>query len=166
MSKGIVVQDITHRTVNTETGEIHEYESRKEFIRTETEPFFFTYSRQIVALYGLSCFSAATKVLWKFLEFAEWNTGKVYMDTLRRNEILEDCNISKSSYERAIRELLSADIITRSSSSFIINPSMFWRGDRAMRKKLMDEAVMKLSFTPMFEGSEEGTKDFNNIEKA
>ena len=142
----------THFSQNIDmtTGEIKEYSKVVDVVKNEVEPFFLTYSREILALYGKSIFNATTKVLWKLLEIAEYNTGKVYVTTERRNNIMSVCGISRASYDRAVRELVEADIMAKEGNTYTIRENMFWKGDRDERKKLLN-ARLKVSFSPVFD---------------
>ena len=82
------------------------------------------------------------------LEFSEWNTGKVYMSTDRVEEILLVCGISRASYHRAVKELITKGIITKGKGSYTIAENMFWKGEIKMREKVIN-AKMKLTFTPV-----------------
>lgn len=141
---------VSDKRYNPDTGEILEYTDRVEVIKNEMEPFFLTYSREILALYGKSIFNATTKVLWKLLEIAEYNTGKVYMTVERRNNIMNICGISRASYDRAIKELVDAEIMKKDGNTYTIRSDMFWKGDREERKKLLN-ARLKVSFSPIFQ---------------
>lgn len=94
MSKFLVEEYKGFRT-DLETGEITEFSEHKSIQLKRTEPFFQVYSQQILALYSTDVMNATTKVLYKMLEYAEWNTGKVFMTTDRVEEIMSSCNISK-----------------------------------------------------------------------
>jgi hypothetical protein len=144
-----ITRNVYNQRVDKETGEIMEYVEKVEVTRKDAEPFFLTYSKQIMALYGKSIFNATTKVLWKFLEFAEYNTGKVYITTERRNTIMDVCGISRASYDRAVRELVEAEIMKKEGNTYTIRHDMFWKGDRDERKKLLN-ARLKISFSPVF----------------
>lgn len=150
MSSKFLYQETQYQHTDTNTGEITDYTNKKELVKIEVEPFFFTYSKQILALYGMSVFNATTKVLWKLLEVAEWNTGKVYMNSVRKKEIMEICGISKASFDRAIRELVSVGIIKKEHTTYTIYSQMFWKGDKASRDKFIKEARLKVSFSPVF----------------
>lgn len=152
MSK-YTTRSIKSENQDPETGEITAYTERVEVIKNEMEPFFLTYSREILALYGKSIFNATTKVLWKLLEFAEYNTGKVYITTERRLDIMNVCGISRASYDRAVKELVEAEIIKKEGNTYTMRADMFWKGDRTERKKLLT-ARLKVSFSPIFEEQE------------
>lgn len=144
-----LVEEGYHAITNTETGEVEESFNHKEIQLKAYEPFFLTYSKQIMALYDTDVLNATTKVLYKMLEFSEWNTGKVYMSTDRVEEIMQVCNISRATYHRSVRELISKGIITKGKGSYTITEDMFWKGEIKMREKII-KAKMKLIFTPVF----------------
>ena len=152
MSK-YITRRVKNERKDPKTGEVLEYTDRQEVIKNEVEPFFLTYSREILALYGKSIFNATTKVLWKLLEIAEYNTGKVYVTTERRNNIMSACGISRASYDRAIKELVDADIMTKEGNTYTIRENMFWKGDRDERKKLLN-ARLKITFSPIFQNED------------
>ena len=135
--------------VDMQTGEVREATKIVDVVKNEAEPFFLTYSREILALYGKSIFNATTKVLWKLLEITEYNTGKVYVTAERRNNIMNVCGISRASYDRAIKELVDAEIMQKEGSTYTIRCDMFWKGDRDERRKLLN-AKLKVSFSPVF----------------
>ena len=144
-----ITRNVYNQRVDKETGEIMEYVEKVEVTRKDAEPFFLTYSKQIMALYGKSIFNATTKVLWKFLEFAEYNTGKVYMTAERREEILNDCDIKKTSYHRAVNELIEEGLLTKNKDTYTINEDMFWKGDRKAREELKN-AKLQIAFSAIF----------------
>lgn len=155
MSKFLVEEYKGVRT-DPETGEITEFSEHKSVQLKRTEPFFQVYSQQILALYSTDVMNATTKVLYKMLEYAEWNTGKVFMTTDRVEEIMSSCNISRASYHRGVKELISKGIITKGKGSYTIAENMYWKGDMKMRESIM-KAKMKITFTPVLEEDNQTT---------
>ena len=150
MSSKFLYEETECQMTDPESGEIMNFTNKKELVKIEVEPFFFTYSKQILALYGMSVFNATTKVLWKLMEIAEWNTGKVFMNPERRKEIMGICKISRASFDRAIKELVDVGIVKKKGQTYTIDSMMFWKGDRAGREKLIKEAKLKVTFSPVF----------------
>lgn len=141
----------THmENVDPSTGEIVGYYDSVTVEKVPSEPFFLTFSKAILALYGKSIFNNTTKVFWKLLEYAEYNTGTVYMNSQRKKELMKECNISIASYNRAIKELAECEIINKNGSTYTIDSNMFWKGDRKTREKLIKEASLKISFDAVF----------------
>lgn len=150
-----IVNQTAKTTYNKETGEIKEEMYQTSVKKIDVEPFFFTYSKEIMALYSKNIFNATTLVLWKLLEYAEWNTGKVYMTPERIDEITNVCKISKRSYYRALEELREIGIISGKKNTLSIAENMFWKGDRESRKKLMQARGFQAIYTPIYDESEE-----------
>lgn len=157
--KKFLMKETKCEHVDPETGEVHSCTSKKELVKIEVEQFFFTYSQQLLALYKTSAFNATSKVLWKLLEIAEWNTGKVYMNIERRKEIMDECSISRASFDRAIKELADLKIIKKEKTTYLIDPVIFWKGDRASRERLIKDAQLKVTFSPVFRDEEANDKD-------
>ena len=99
-----------------------------------------------MALCGKSIFNSTVKVLWKLLEFAEYNTGKVYMNANRVKEIMDVCGIGRATYTRAIVDLVEEGIIEKDGTTFTIDENMFWKGDRETRERVK-LARLKVSFS-------------------
>lgn len=155
MSKFLVEEYKGFRT-DPETGEVTEFSEHKSVQLKRTEPFFQVYSQQILALYSTDVMNATTKVLYKMLEYAEWNTGKVFMTTDRVEEIMSSCNISRASYHRGVKELISKGIITKGKGSYTIAENMYWKGDMKMRENII-KSKMKITFTPVLEEDNQTT---------
>ena len=151
-----LVEEYEGQYIDPSTGEVSSYSKHKSVQLKETEPFFLTYSKQILALYSTDVLNATTKVLYKMMEFAEWNTGKVYMSADRVDEILQTCHISRATYFRSVKELLDKGIITKGKGSFTIAENMFWKGELKMRDKVI-KAKMQITFTPILQ--EEKSED-------
>lgn len=145
-----ITKSVQVNKIDKETGEVMQATSQMSVEKIDSEPFFFTYSKEIMALYGKSIFNATTKVLWKLLEFAEFDTGKVYMNADRTNEIIQACKIGKTSYYRAISDLKEAGIIKGDKSTFTIAENMFWKGSAKARNELR-KARLKVTFEPIYD---------------
>lgn len=155
MSK-FLVEEYKGFRKDLETGEVTEFSEHKSVQLKRTEPFFQVYSQQILALYSTDVMNATTKVLYKMLEYAEWNTGKVFMTTDRVEEIMSSCNISRASYHRGVKELISKGIITKGKGSYTIAENMYWKGDMKMRESII-KAKMEITFTPILESDSQTT---------
>ena len=145
-----LVEEHNTQITDPETGEIINYSGHKEVQLKESEPFFLTYSRQILALYSTDVLNATTKVLYKMLEYSEWNTGKVFMTTDRVEELMSICGISRATYHRAVKELRDKGIITKGKGSYTIAENMFWKGELKMRDKVI-KSKMQITFTPILQ---------------
>lgn len=152
MRQKVLVENFSTTKRDPITNEVVECTQSKRItaLKNETEPFFMVYSKQIMALYSSSILSVETKVLYKFMEFAEYNTGIVYMTPVRIDEIKQTCNISKASYYRAIKQLTELGIISGERNTYTIAENMYWKGDRESRQKLIN-ARFSMTINPVFE---------------
>lgn len=144
MSKTIV-QEVTSEIVDQQTGElILKTESKTFSVKKDNEPFFLTYSRCMSMLYNLTSLTAV-KILWKFLERAEYNTGIVYITSQVKKDIINALDISESIYNKSISMLKTSNIITGNRGQFVINPEIHWKGDYKTREKIMKEGGLKIT---------------------
>lgn len=104
--------------------------------QTGIEPFFFTYINDISNLCHCKIFDVNTRVLWKLMEFAEYNSGRIYMNSDRIKQVLTSCDIGKSSYYRAVNALKDSDVISEDNNTFTVSPKLFWKGDKLTRDRL------------------------------
>jgi Firmicute plasmid replication protein (RepL). len=130
-------QSQTTETVDYETGEVRLIETTKQFnVKIETEEFFMTYTKFISSLYGLTKLSDL-KLLVKFCEVAEYNTGVVQLTTASRIEICKELNIGLTNISKNIKSLIKKGLITGSFGNYTINPHVFWKGDRKTRAQVL-----------------------------
>ena len=96
-------------------------------------------------LYNLTSLTAV-KILWKFLERAEYNTETVYVTSQVKKDIIDDLNISTSIYNKAIAILKDSEIISGNKGQYVINPNIHWKGDYKTREKIINSGC-KLTIT-------------------
>ena len=101
------------------------------------DPFFITYSKGIEPLCKMPIFNVAVRVLWKLMELAEFNKGRIYMYPNRAEEIMSSCSISRASYQRAIRDLLDVGVIVKEKDCYIVVGNMFWKGSIKARSQYL-----------------------------
>lgn len=142
-----VVHEQTTEVIDTHTGEIVKESISKTFtVRKDVEPFFLTYSKYMSVLYNLTSFSAV-KILWKFLEYSEYNTAIVFITTQRKKEIIEELGISLSIYNKSLVVLKNAGIISGERGTYKINAEIHWKGDYKTRERLLQSGCT-LTITP------------------
>lgn len=133
-----IIDETSYETVDSD-GVVHEHVKRRSLQRIKNEPFFMVYIDQLRFFYESPLFNAATKVLFKIMEYAEFNEGKAYINSERVNEILTRCCISKSTYHSAIKALVDEDIIKKEHTTYTINELVFWKGEKRVRRDLINE---------------------------
>lgn len=100
-----------------------------------SEPFFFAYVKSLKNLYRSTMFCAAFKVLLSLLELSEYNSGRIILNSTVIADILEECKLSRSSYQRAISDLLKEGVLIKDNSGYMISPKYFWKGAVSRRNK-------------------------------
>jgi len=139
MPKAKVITSKTTSVVDTETGEIQVVETEKLIsVKTETEEFFQVYCRLIASIYELK-YADDIKILIKFCEIAEFNTGKVLLPAPERKEICEQLKIQTTNMSKSIKRLRDKGLIDGEKGRYMINPSIFWKGEQKVRSQLLKE---------------------------
>lgn len=124
----------------------------KEFVHkaTESEPFYMVFIDYVKWMYNVK--SATTiKILHQLMEMADFNTGEVSLSPGKRKEIMNQFNISRSSFTQSLNYLIEQNILQQKfyvdkntgeltneevKGEYRINPDMFWKGDLKKRKEL------------------------------
>lgn len=130
-----------------ETGEIRNTESTKivKINMGKQEEFFMTYCKYLSSFYELK-YADDIKIIIKFNEFAEFDTGNVDLTPKKRLEITESLGIRNDSISKSLRRLLDIGLISGDRGSYVINPIIFWKGDKAKRKELLESDGLKVEF--------------------
>ena len=111
MGKRKYTTHVVTRTVTDSCGQLVEItESRTFKTRSDAEPFFMVYCKQLACLYDLSSVTAI-KVLVKFMEQSAFNKGIVTLTTALRTDIINSLKISKSALSKAIKALIDSQMV-------------------------------------------------------
>ena len=114
-----IIHEKSQQVVDSITGELISETAEKTYvIKKETEPFFLTYSKQMSLLYNITSL-AAIKILWKFLELAQYNTGIVLLTPLFRKKIISELDISEVN---SLLRIKDKSLFAPSFVSATINP--------------------------------------------
>lgn len=104
------------------------------------------------------------KLLPKLLEIAEFNSGKISLSPGKRDEIQKELQMSKSTFTRALNDLIENNAIFKTYSTpideetgeilesekkeikgeYLVNPEMFWKGS------LKDRAELRVKFEAVY----------------
>lgn len=152
MAKGFVKS--SESSFYDENGQLQSTTTHKEFVHkvTESEPFYMVFIDYVKWMYNVK--SATTiKILHQLMEMADFNTGEVSLSPGKRKDIMDQFNISRSSFTQSLNYLIEQNILQRKVKEVInkdtgelikeevkgeyrINPDMFWKGDLKKRKEL------------------------------
>jgi hypothetical protein len=138
--KKVFVKSETTSFVNDDTGEITLIETKKlHKIQTKSEDRFFqVYYETLASFYDLR-YTDDLKLLIRLAQLAEWNTGKVLLPASIREEICTHLTIHTTNLSKSLKRLKEKDLIQGERGVFVINPNVFWKGDKEMREKQLKE---------------------------
>lgn len=146
MAKTTFIQSNTKQGVDSETGELYLIEESKLVkVQTSTEEFFQVYCRLIASVYELK-YADDIKILIKFCEIAEFNTGRVMIPAQERKLICETMGIHTTNLSKSIKRLKDKKLIDGDKGSYIINPIIFWKGEKSKRAQLLKDEGLSITF--------------------
>jgi hypothetical protein len=127
-----------------ETGEVKSTETTKlvKVSLGKQEEFFMTFCNYLGSFYQLK-YADDIKIIIKFNEWAEFDTGTVDLTPKKRLEITDELGIRNDSISKSLRRLLDKGLINGDRGSYVINPIIFWKGDKAKRKELLESTGLK-----------------------
>lgn len=145
MPKAKVIKSKTTSIVDTETGEVHMVETEKLVsVKTETEEFFQIYCRLIASVYELK-YADDIKILIKFCEIAQFNTGVVLLPAALRKKVCEEIGILTSNMSKSIKRLKDKELLTGDRGEYKINPAIFWKGEQKVRAQILKDNGLALT---------------------
>lgn len=138
---------LQREVVNPDTGEIVTIESSKTFTTKITEDkFYMTFIDYMSPIFGIKPEAAKSLLAW-MCSHAEYNTGKVSLSAADRKQICTDLQISNNSITNYLRSLKDLKLIDGERGTFTINPSVFWKGELAARRKLLEDKDIRITFS-------------------
>lgn len=136
------VKKITRTTTDVSGNEFTEVTEIQIQHNHKEEPFYKTYIDYVGWMYDINN-GAAKSVLVYFMEHAEYNTGLVRFTAIDRKQLMMKLNLSRAGLYKAIKYLEKVSAVTSVEyegavgGQYMINPQMFWKGDKNMRSDLM-----------------------------
>ena len=142
------VKSTTVSTVDKDTGEIINTESSKviKVNMGKQEEFFMTYCHYLSSFYELK-YADDIKIIIKLNEWAQFETGIVDLTANKRLEITNELGIRNDAISKSLKRLRDNKLIFGERGSYQINPIIFWKGDRAKRRELLEGDGLKLEFS-------------------
>lgn len=140
MGKKVFLESTTQEYVDSTTGEVKLVETKKlHKITTKSEDRFFqVYYETLASVYQLK-YADDLKLLIKLAELAEWNTGRVLLPPTIREEVCKSLEIHTTNLSKSLKRLKEKDLIQGERGDFVINPSVFWKGEKSVREQALKE---------------------------
>lgn len=147
MSTKHFLESTTISRVDKETGEITETEVKKlvKINMGKQEEFYMTYCQYLAPLYQLT-YADDIKLIVKLCELGQYDTGKVQLSSARRGEITETLGLHNSNISKSLKRLVQKQLISGEKGEYQLNPVIFWKGDRAVRKEILRRGGIDVMF--------------------
>lgn len=133
--------------VDKETGEITQTEVTKlvKINIGKQEEFYMTYCSYLSSIYQLT-YADDIKLMVKLCEWGQWDKGTVQLTASRRVEIKKELGMHNTNISKSIKRLKEKKLIDGDKGEFQINPAIFWKGDRAVRKEILNKSGLNVIF--------------------
>lgn len=147
MAKKHILQSTSVTTTDKETGEVTHHEVTKLFKINigKQEEFYMTYCHYLSGIYQLS-YADDIKLLVKLCEWGEYDTGIVSLTASKRQEICRDLGMHTTNISKSIKRLKEKMLISGDGGDYLINPAIFWKGDRSVRRQLLKKKGLNVTF--------------------
>lgn len=136
-----------HEYADSESGEVLRTETTKVFKVNvgKQEEFFMVFCNYLSSFYELK-YADDIKLIIKLNEWAAFDTAAVQLTSKRRLEIINELGIRNDSISKSLKRLKDKGLISGDRGDFIINPIIFWKGDKSKRRDLLISEGLRVQF--------------------
>lgn len=132
--------------INPQTGEVEIIETRKVFnMPVDPSRFYMVFLGCMHRLVGLKG-EVPFKVLSWMCEHTEYNTNRIFLTTQQRKMLCKDLDISNNVLTNNLKKLKDNDLISGEQGNFTINPEIIWYGDQRVRRQMLKDNNLKVTF--------------------
>jgi len=132
-------QVFTQVTEDYQTGEVIKREIFRKSVENK-EQFVRTYIEDIGLL--AKCSGAETSTMLCLLKYTDYNTNKLFITADRRREISDSSGLKLGTVHTAISRLVKKNLLVKcSSSTYILNPKIFFYGADPERSKVFEAII-------------------------
>lgn len=132
MSKKVISH--TTQVINSDSGEVQEVTKSISIKAASTEEFFMMFVKHMAPFFNLRSL-VDMKVLIKFCQIAEYNTGVVLLPTGLRKDICVELGINTPHLSNAIKRLKDHNLISGEQGQYKLNEVIAWKGEVKERDK-------------------------------
>lgn len=130
-------------TIDKESGEI--IVSSKQFtVKVNQDEFYMSYIENMSGFFKLKS-AIDIKVLTKFCMLAEYNTGRVVLNSTVRKEVCELIKISNQQLTNSISSLKKLGLLKGDRNDYYVNYLVFWKGKNEIRNSLIRDNPLKVT---------------------
>lgn len=159
MKKSHMMESEKVERVDPLTGEILQVESKKlvKLSMTEEDEFYMVFCKTIAGVYELN-YADDLKMIIKLNQIAEFNSGRVSISAGMRQSISTELGIHTSNISKSLKRLTDKMLISGDRGEYVINPKVFWKGDRKMRQDVLRKEGLRFTMEFKIEPNE----NYNN----
>jgi len=146
MKKAVIIPHYKEY-VDKKTGEVKIIEENKLVVVKlgRDEKFWMTYCKYTSPIYQLT-YADDIKVIVKFCELAEYESGIVHLTPARRKEMVAELGMQQSNVSKSIKRLKEKNLVTGDNGEYVISPLIFWKGDRSKRLEYLKNKGLTVTF--------------------
>ena len=139
MAKKHFIESTTTTVIDKEGNEVITDEKKlHSVVLDDTDKFYMVYFNMLRTFYQIK-YLKDVMLLFKLCEMANFNTGVVSLSANDRNDLCLFLNVLNSNLSTGLRRLRSLGLIFGEKGRYTINESVFWKGDKEMRKQLLKD---------------------------
>ena len=76
---------------------------------------------------------------------AEYNTGKIYLPSGVRKDLVKKFNITQQTISNSLKRLKNKSLITGNNGVYQLNPLIFWKGENKVRTKFLENNKLSVN---------------------
>lgn len=138
---------INHLTevINSDSGETTTIKKSITVQSKSTDEFFMLFVKYLSGFFELKS-AIDIKVLIKFCQLADFNTGKVLLPAGSRKELCIELKMKSPHLSNSITNLKKLGLVAGEQGTYELNPMIAWKGDMKTREQLIKEKNLHLDF--------------------
>ena len=145
--------------LDKETGELITSTTEKTYSYKlkDNDEFTMTYNNYILKAMSNIKSEKTFILFFHIMDLANYNTGEIVISSPIRKKICKEMEIKNSNFTKYINELKQHKVIAGSRGLYLINPEIFWKGDRNVRNQAVKNKLFYVKFG--FCDNPDGTND-------
>lgn len=134
--------------LDRETGELITSTTEKTYSYKlkDNDEFAMTYYKFILKVMSNIKSEKTFVLFFHIMNLANYNTGEVVISSPIRKKICKEMDIKNSNFTKYINELKQHKVIVGSRGLYLINPEIFWKGDRNIRNQAVKNKLFYVKF--------------------
>jgi len=139
MAKRHFISSHTVRSIDKNGNETFFDENKLHSVELDkSDSFYLIYFKMLKTFYEIKLIKDVY-LLFRLCEMAEYNTGKISLSIQDRSDLCDLISLRKEHLSAGLKRLSELGLISGSRGSYIINQSIFWKGDKETRNKVLKE---------------------------